>query len=110
MLEIIGQAIGILATVMTILLFQLKTKKQMLLVNVISNLAVATSDIFIKGELKSGAIICLIAIVQLIASYIHDKKGAEVPIAEKIIFLVLYILYGCYVPKRSTKNTLYFAW
>ena len=94
MLEIIGQALGILATVMTILLFQLKTKKQMLLVNVISNLAVATSDIFIKGELKSGAIICLIAIVQLIASYIHDKKGTVVPLLEKIIFLVLYIAGG----------------
>ena len=90
----IGQALGILATAMTILMFQLKNKNHMLFINIVSNAAVATSDIFIKGEFKSGAIICLIAIVQIIASYIHDKKGTVVPLLEKIIFLVLYIAGG----------------
>lgn len=94
MLEIIGQGLGILATVMTILMFQLKNKNHMLFVNIVSNAAIAASDIFIKGEFKSGAIICLIAIVQIIASFIHDKKGTEVPFIEKIIFLVFYIAGG----------------
>lgn len=94
MLEIIGQGLGILATVMTILLFQLKTKKQMLLVNIISNLAVATNVLFINNEFNSGVIICLVAIVQLLVSHIHDKKGTEVTLKEKIIFLVLYIAGG----------------
>lgn len=94
MLEIIGQALGILATVMTILLFQLETKKQMLLVNIISNLAVAINVLFINNEFNSGVIICLVAIVQLLVSHIHDKKGTEVTLKEKIIFLVLYIAGG----------------
>lgn len=99
----IGQALGILATVMTILMFQLKTKKQMLCANIVSNAAVAANVLFIEGEFNSGVIICLIAIVQLIASYIHDKKGAEVPLAEKIIFFVVYIaggLFGFTGPKE----------
>ena len=90
----IGQALGILAIAMTILMFQLKNKTHMLFVNIVSNAAIAASDIFIKGEFKSGAIICLIAIVQIIASFIHDKKGTEVPFIEKIIFLVFYIAGG----------------
>ena len=94
MLEIIGQGLGILATVMTILMFQLKNKTQMLLVNIVSNAAVAANVLFIKGEFNSGVIICLIAIVQIIVSHIHDKKGTAVPLLEKIIFLVLYIAGG----------------
>ena len=91
MLEIIGQGLGILATAMTILMFQLKNKTQMLLVNIVSNAAVAANVLFIKGEFNSGVIICLIAIVQIIVSHIHDKKGTKAPLTEKIIFLVLYI-------------------
>ena len=51
-------------------------------------IGVSISSFFIS------AIICLIAIVQIIASYIHDKKGTVVPLLEKIIFLVLYIAGG----------------
>ena len=36
----------------------------------------------------------MIAIVQIIVSHIHDKKGTAVPLLEKIIFLVLYIAGG----------------
>ena len=90
----IGQALGILAIAMTILMFQLKNKTQMLFVNIISNAAVAINVLFIKNEFNSGVIICLIAIVQIIASHIHDKKSTEVPLAEKIIFFVLYIAGG----------------
>lgn len=90
----IGQGLGILAVVMTILLFQLKTKKQMLCANIISNLSSAGNVLFVDGEFNSAVIICLIAIVQIIVSHIHDIKGTEVPLFEKIIFLVLYIVGG----------------
>ena len=99
----IGQALGILAIAMTILMFQLKNKTHMLFVNIISNAAVAINVLFIKNEFNSGVIICLIAIVQIIVSHIHDKKGTEVPLIEKIIFLVLYIgggLVGLTGPKE----------
>lgn len=99
----IGQALGILAIAMTILMFQLKNKTHMLFVNIISNAAVAINVLFIKNEFNSGVIICLIAIVQIIFSHIHDKKGTEVPLPEKIIFLVLYIgggLVGLTGPKE----------
>ena len=88
---------------MTILMFQLKNKTHMLFVNIISNAAVAINVLFIKNEFNSGVIICLIAIVQIIVSHIHDKKGTEVPLIEKIIFLVLYIgggLVGLTGPKE----------
>lgn len=99
----IGQALGILAIAMTILMFQLKNKTHMLFVNIISNAAVAINVLFIKNEFNSGVIICLIAIVQIIVSHIHDKKGTEVPVIEKIIFFVLYIgggLVGLTGPKE----------
>ena len=99
----IGQALGILAIAMTILMFQLKNKTHMLFVNIISNAAVAINVLFIKNEFNSGVIICLIAIVQIIVSHVHDKKGTAVPFIEKIIFFVLYIaggLFGLTGPKE----------
>jgi hypothetical protein len=75
-------------------MFQLKNKTHMLFVNIISNAAVAINVLFIKNEFNSGVIICLIAIVQIIVSHIHDKKGTEVSLVEKIIFFVLYIVGG----------------
>ena len=99
----IGQVLGILAIAMTILMFQLKNKTHMLFVNIISNAAVAINVLFIKNEFNSGVIICLIAIVQIIVSHIHDKKGTAVPFIEKIIFFVLYIaggLFGFTGPKE----------
>lgn len=99
----IGQAVGILSVLFTILMFQLKTKKQMLFVNIASNAVVAINILFIKQEFNAGVIINLIAIVQLIVSYIHDKKGVEIKTVEKIIFLVLYVgggLFGLTGPKE----------
>ena len=99
----IGQALGILAIAMTILMFQLKNKTHMLFVNIISNAAVARNVLFIKNEFNSGVIICLIAIVQIIVSHIHDKKGTEVPVIEKIIFFVFFFsggLFGFTGPKE----------
>ena len=109
MLEIIGQGLGILATVMTILMFQLKNKTQMLLVNIVSNAAVAANVLFIKGEFNSGVIICLIAIVQIIVSHIHDKKGTAVPLLEKIqvlkkFFLLLLQYFICLQCSRRIRK------
>ncbi|MBR2876817.1 MAG: YgjV family protein [Clostridia bacterium] len=89
----IGQAFGILATVSAILTFQLKNKNQMLFVGIFSNAAVALNIILVDG-FSSGVIINIVAIAQIVISFIHDKKGTNVTLVEKIIFLVLYIVGG----------------
>lgn len=94
MLYYIGQALGIFATIADIVTFQLKSKKQMLFLNLLTNLAVAFNIFFINKEISSGGIICLIAIVQLIVSFYHDEKGKDVSLIIKIIFLVVYIAGG----------------
>ena len=89
----IGQALGILVTIGAILTMQIKNKKPMLIVSAIVNVLSAL-NILLLDKFNSGVIICLVAVFQIIFSLWHEKKGTEIPLVEKIIFLVLYVAGG----------------
>ncbi len=89
----IGQAVGILVTIGAIVNLQLKNKKHMFILSIVVNLLSAL-NIYLLDEMGSGAIICVVAVFQLIVSLWHDKKGTEVHLAEKIIFFILYVAAG----------------
>ena len=89
---IIGQGLGILATVCTIILPFFKKKWQILALNIAVNLLVATNFILI-GQIGSAAFLCLVAVVQSIVSIVHNFKGTKVHMGETILFFVLYV--GC---------------
>lgn len=89
---IIGQALGIVATVCTIILPFFKKKWQILALNIAVNLLVAMNYVLI-GQIGSAAVLCLVAVVQSIVSMIHSVKGTQVSAGETILFAVLYV--GC---------------
>lgn len=90
----IGQIIGIFVTVGAIINLQLKKKQHMFILSIVVNILSALNIILLDKELSSGAIICLIAVAQIIVAYIHDKKQTDVHIAEQVIFFVLYVAGG----------------
>ena len=89
---IIGQVLGIAATVCTIILPFFKKKWQILALNIAVNLLVAMNYILI-GQIGSAAVLCLVAVVQSIVSMVHSTRGTAVPTWESILFAVLYV--GC---------------
>ena len=89
----IGQALGIVVTIGAILTMQIKNKKPMLIVSAIVNVLSAL-NILLLDKFSSGVIICLVAVFQIIFSLWHEKKGTEIPLVEKIVFLALYVAGG----------------
>lgn len=90
MVYYIGQALGIIVTVGAILTLQLKKKNQILAVSAIVNI-LAALNILLLDEFSSGVIINFVAVLQILLSFWHEKKGTEVPLVEKIVFLLLYV-------------------
>ncbi|MBQ8014724.1 MAG: YgjV family protein [Clostridia bacterium] len=90
MVYYIGQALGIIVTVGAILTLQLKKKNQILTVSAIVNI-LAALNILLLDEFSSGVIINFVAVLQILLSFWHEKKGTEVPLVEKIVFLLLYV-------------------
>lgn len=89
----IGQALGLIVTVGAIITLQLKNKKQMLLVSAVVNILAAV-NILLLDTFSSGVIINLVAVIQIIVSFWHEKKATDVTLIEKIIFLILYVSGG----------------
>lgn len=90
MVYYIGQALGIIVTVGAVLTLQLKKKNQILTVSAVVNI-LAALNILLLDEFSSGVIINFVAVLQILLSFWHERKGTEVPLAEKIVFLLLYI-------------------
>ncbi|MBR3869737.1 MAG: YgjV family protein [Clostridia bacterium] len=90
----IGQIVGILVTVGAIVNLQLKKKKHMFILSIVVNILSALNILLLDKVVSSGVIICLVAVVQIIVAYIHDKKQTDVHVAEQIIFFVLYVAGG----------------
>ena len=88
-----AQFLGILVTLAVILTLQMKKKKQMLFVSVLSNVFSAANILLLDG-FNSGVVVCLVAVFQLFVSIWHEYKGTESGTAEKIIFLILYAAGG----------------
>ena len=109
----IGQALGLAATVCTIILPFFKKKWQILILNICVNLFIALNFVLI-GQIGSAAFLCTVAIFQSIDSMIHDVKNTPITLVEKVLFLFLYLGFGffgmitapSFVPAINTANLL----
>jgi hypothetical protein len=95
MAYLIGQTLGIMSTVCTIILPFLKKKWQLLAANILVNLLICLNMILI-GQFGSAAFLCLVAVVQSIVSIGHSTKGTKVSLTEAIIFTVFYVGAGAF--------------
>ena len=86
----IGQILGILVTVGAVVNLQLKNKKHMFILSIAVNL-LSSLNILLVDQWNSGVIICAVAVIQLLFSLWHDKKGTKANLPEKIFFVALYV-------------------
>lgn len=93
MLYYVGQGIGIVATVFSILMPILKKKTHMLINTIVVNILMALNFVLI-GQIGSAACLCMVAVAQSFVSLYHEKKGNKINVAEIIIFLILYVTCG----------------
>ena len=92
---VIGQLLGILSTVCTIVMPFLKKKWQLLAANIAVNLLICLNMLLI-GQFGSAAFLCLVAVVQSIVSMNHGSKGTRVSLFETVLFTVLYVGAGAF--------------
>lgn len=74
----------------------MKKKVQMQILSVFVNIFSAINILLLEGKFSSGVIVCCVAVAQLILSIIHETKNTKVTLAEKIIFLILYVAGGLF--------------
>jgi len=93
MLYIIGQALGVVSAVCSLILPMLKKKSQMLVMTMFTNGLVALNLVMID-QFGSAVLIHSLAVVQAIVSLRHVQRDTAVTKAEGGAFLLLYITCG----------------
>lgn len=93
--RLIGQIIGVIASVVTVLNPVYKKKWQMLVNNIMTNLLLGLNLVFL-GEFGSGIFLFAVAVVQAIINLLHTLRNEVVKTPEKIIFFILYVGLGLY--------------
>ena len=85
---LLGQACGLIGTVITIILPQFRKKTQMMTCNALVNLMSALNFFFI-GRQGSAVYLCIVAIR-------HEKRNTAVTTFESVLFFVLYVGLGIF--------------
>lgn len=103
----LGQAFGILALICCFIMPLFKKKWQMLVMTALGNAFFALNYIAI-GEIRTGMILNLVAIVQVGITFVHLKKDTSVSVAENIVFLAANV--GLCVLLLVLKTEAYNIW
>lgn len=110
---IIGQLIGLVATVIIVAIPVFRKKWQMLAATLAGNLLMAMNFILI-GKIGSAIFMYFVAITQTIVSMIHTAKKSPVQPWEQMLFCAMYVGLGIFgivtapgfVPKWNSSNLL----
>ena len=90
---ILGQILGIVATVITVAMPLFRKKWQMLAATIAGNLLMALNFILI-GQIGSAIFMYLVAILQAVVSMGHTVRNTKVTVTEQMLFLGLYVGLG----------------
>ena len=110
---IIGQLLGIVATIIIVAIPVFRKKWQMLAATLACNLLMALNFILI-GQIGSAIWLYFVAIVQTLVSMGHTEKGTKVQPWEQLLFCALYVGLGIFgivtapdfVPEINAANLL----
>ncbi|GEM_PF-2392495 len=89
-MEKISICIGAVGTVLGFLSFQTKNKKTYLIYQILSNLMVAASFLFLGLDRLSGGLLCFAAIFQGLLNYRYVSKNEPISRWSVIFFFILY--------------------
>lgn len=110
---IIGQLLGIVATVIVIAIPVFRKKWQMLIATIAGNLLMALNFILI-GQIGSAVFLYFVAILQSVVSMVHTVRRTTISPWEQILFCGLYVGLGIFgivtapgfVPEANAANLL----
>lgn len=86
----VGQALGLLITVGVVLSLQMKKKGQILTVSLMANLLSAGNVLLLDG-FNSAVLVNVLACLQILVTFWHEKKQLAMPVWEKLAFFGLYM-------------------
>ena len=89
----LGQALGIIATILCFVMPLFSKKQQILIATGLVNVFFALNLLLIN-VIGTGLIMNCVAVAQTILSYRHLKKGTAVTNTENVIFFFLYVGLG----------------
>lgn len=88
--EIIGQILGIIATIITFASYQMNTKKTLLIASTLATLATCLSYFFLDAS--SGFALNIVCLIRNIAFYFQDEKSRFNYISASVLALVMIVL------------------
>ena len=98
MMILIGQALGIIATICCAALPLFRKKWMMLVFSMTANVLFAVnqiiSDQILLGSFSSAALLYIVTVVQSLLMMWHVHKDSKVTLAENIVFLAIYVICG----------------
>ena len=92
---VLGQACGVVGTVITLLQPQFRRKEHILICTMLNN-AMNGLNFLLIGQTGSAVFLCLVAIVQSMISMRHERQKTVVSYSETILFFLLYVGFGFY--------------
>ena len=90
---IIAQIFGALGVIFSVLSAQMKTKKNIMIMLLLVNLASAISFWLLDGI--SGTLICLFSIFETFINYLYDEKNKKVPTYIIAFYIIITLVLGC---------------
>lgn len=88
--EIIGQILGIIATIITFTTYQMNTKKALLLANTAATACTCLSYLFLGAS--SGFALNIVCIIRNVVFYFQDEKSRYHYISASILALIMVVL------------------
>ena len=88
--EIIGQILGIIATIITFLSYQMNTKRTLLMAATAATLCTCLSYLFLGAS--SGFVLNVVCLVRNVAFYFQDEKSKFNFISACILALIMVVL------------------
>lgn len=89
---VLAQVLSFIAMIINIVAVQLKTKKQILLTTVVSNLFLIISYVLLGAYV--GALNCSVVAIEIIINTILEDKGKRTPVLLIILYLMIFVLIG----------------
>lgn len=88
--EIIGQVLGIVATIITFASYQMNTKKTLLIAATLATLATCLSYFFLGAS--SGFVLNIVCLIRNIMFYFQDEKSRFNRISAYVLALIMMVL------------------
>ncbi|MBQ6498172.1 MAG: YgjV family protein [Bacilli bacterium] len=89
---VVAQIFGIIGIILSVLSMQMKTKKNIMIMLLLLNLASALNFFFLNST--SGFFVCMFAVLETFINYQFDSKNKNVPIYVIIFYVVVNIVLG----------------